>query len=128
MAYTIKLKNQSGTEVTYNAVEQVAIPLSAGNGNAFFMARYGVSKTSSSNIAYEGGATAAHGVDYICRISRGSTSYKVPTNVSITIGGNVATANVAYTYTRISDAEAFVKINGTHITGDISITATAQAV
>ena len=128
MAYTVKLKNQSGTEVTYSAVEQVAIPLSTGNGNAYFMARYDVSKTSSSNITYEGGTVAAHGVDYICRISCSSSSYKVPTSVSVTIGGTVATENVAYTYTRISNAKAFVRINGTYVTGDIVITAIAQAV
>lgn len=128
MAYTVKLKNQSGTEVTYSAVEQVAIPLSTGNGNAYFMAKYDVSKIASSNITYEGGEASAHGVDYICRISVGSTLYKVPNNISITIGGSVATENVAYTYTRLSDSEAFVSINGSSITGDIAITAIAQAV
>lgn len=125
MAYTVKLKNQTGTEVIYSSVEQVALPLSSGAGNATFLASYAVSKTASAYITYDGGDMAAHDVDYMCRISTGSTGKTVPTSISVNIGGSVATAGTAYTYTKLSDTEAVVKVKGSYITGAITITAVA---
>lgn len=126
MPYTIKLKNQTGTEVTYNSVEQVAIPLASGSGNATFMARYDVTKETSTNITYYGGSKAAHGIDYLCRISSGSSGKVVADSISVSIGGSVATVGKAYEYTKLSNSEAIVKINGTYITGAVSIKATAS--
>ena len=124
MPYTVKLKNQSGEEVNYSSIEQVSIPLASGTGNAYFMARYAVSKTASANITYNGGDYAANSVDYVCRISTGSTGKHVPASVTVKIGGNAA-ANNAYAYTKITDTEAVVKVIGSYITGDINITANA---
>jgi hypothetical protein len=89
------------------------------------LAAYSVSKTTAANITYDGGDTAAHSVDYMCRISTGSTGKSVPTNISIAIGGSVVTAGTAYTYTKLSSTEAIVKVKGSYITGDITIIATA---
>jgi hypothetical protein len=124
MPYTVKLKNQSGEEVNYSSVEQVAVPLASGTGNAYFMARYAVTKAVSANITYYGGDYAANGVDYMCRISTGSTGKNVPESVTVKIGG-AAVANDAYVYTKISSTEAVVKVNGSYITGDINIAAEA---
>ena len=125
MSYTVKLKNQTGTEVNYSAIEQVAIPLANGTGNATFVAKYGVTKYASAYITYDGGDTAGNGVDYMCRISTGSTGKNVPDSVTLTIDGNNATANVGYVYTKVSNTEAIVKVNGSYITGAIGLTAVA---
>ena len=124
MPYTVKLKNQSGEEVNYSSVEQVAVPLASGTGNAYFMARYAVVKAVSANITYYGGDYAANGVDYMCHISTGTTGKNVPASITVKIGG-VAAANDAYVYTQISSTEAVVKVNGSYITGDINIAAEA---
>ncbi len=124
MPYTVKLKNQSGEEVNYSSVEQVAVPLASGTGNAYFTARYAVVNTVSANITYYGGDYAANGVDYMCRISTGSTGKNVPASITVKIGGAVA-ANDAYVYTKISSTEAVVLVNGSHITGDLNIAAEA---
>ncbi len=123
MAYSVKLKNQTGTEVPYGSIEQVAIPLSSGSGNVTFLAAYTVSKTAVANITYDGGDTAANSVDYMCRISTGSTGKTVPTSISVSIGGSVATAGTAYTYTKLSSTEAIVKVKGSYITGAVTISA-----
>ena len=125
MAYNVKLKNQTGTEVNYEAIEQVTIPLSSGMGNATFVARYDVTKVASAYITYYGGDTAGNGVDYTCCISTGGTGKNVPDSITLTIGGKDATANVAYVYTKVSNTEAVVKVNGSYITGAIGLTAVA---
>ena len=125
MPYTVKLKNQSGEEVNYSSVEQIAIPLVSGTGNAYFMARYSVNKSASANITYDGGDHAANGVDYMCRISTGSTGKHVPTSIEVKIDGKTATASTAYVYTKISNTEAVVKVNGSYITGTVYISAEA---
>ena len=125
MPYTIKLKNQSGEEVNYSSIEQLAVPLASGTDNAFFMARYGVTKPVSVNVTYYGGDYAANGVDYMCRISTGSTGMYVPSTVTVKIGGEVASVGTGYDYVKISDTEAIVKVNGAYITGDIYLLAEA---
>ena len=125
MPYNVKLKNQAGEEIVYSGIEQLAIPREMGTENAFFMARYNVTKPASANITYYGGDTAANSVDYMCRISTGATGKHVPTSISVKIDGKEATANVAYVYTKISNTEATVKVNGAYITGAITILAEA---
>ena len=125
MSYTVKLKNQTGTEVNYSAIEQVTIPLANGTGNATFVARYGVTKLIAAYITYDGGDYASNGVDYMCRISTGSTGKHVPNSIKVTIDNKDATASVAYVYTKLSDTEAVVKVNGSYITGAVGITAEA---
>ena len=125
MARTVKLKNQAGLEVTYSNIEQVTIPLASGNGNATFVAEYHVSKVASTYITYIGGGYAANTVDYMCRISTGTTGKKVPDSVTLKIGESVATSGTHYTYTKLSDSEAVVSVLGAHITGDIVIEAVA---
>lgn len=124
MAYSVKLKNQSGTDVNYNAIEQVTIPLASGTGYAIFTARYGVSKTISRGISYVGGDTASNGVDYMCRITA-TGGAKVPNDVTIKIGDVEVEEALVYSYTKLTDTEAIVKINGTYITGLVTITAEA---
>ena len=126
MAYTVKLKNQAGIEVNYSDIENVTIPLASGSGNATFMARYGVTKYASANITYDGGEYAANGVDYMCRISTGSTGKHVPDSIIVKIGGTEATANLAYVYTKLTNIESVVRINGSYITGEIEIEAYAK--
>lgn len=125
MAYTVKLKNQAGIDVNYSDVETVTIPLASGNGNAAFFARYGVTKNAAVSITYDGGDYAANGVDYLCVISTGSTGKKVPNSIEVKIGGNIATENLAYTYSKLTDTIATVKVVGQYITGDIVLTAVA---
>ena len=125
MAYSVKLKNQMGTEVIYNSIEKVTIPLSAGTGDATFVARYYVTKTDSPNITYIGGGAAANSVDYVCHISTEGTGKKVPDTITVKIGGTVATIGTHYTYTKHSDTEATVFIVGSQITGYIVIEAVA---
>lgn len=127
MPYTVKLKNQTGAEIPYSFIEQLAVPLASGAGNAVFVARYEVTKTLSTNITYEGGDFAAHGIDYMCRISTGSTGKNVPASILVTVGGNEINVGTGYTYTKLSDTEAFVKINGESITGNVTIVAVAVA-
>lgn len=124
MPYTVKLKNQSGEEVNYSEIEQLAIPLASGTDNAFFMARYNVTKANSPYINYDGGNYAANKVDYLCRVSSGSGKH-VPTNVTVKINGQTAANGNAYVYTRLTDTEAIIKLNGTHIIGDVYILAEA---
>lgn len=119
MAYNVKLKNQIGTEVNYASVEQVNIPLSSGTGEATFLAKYKVTKTAKANITYNGGDTAAYGVDYMCRI----TGSAVADSITVSVGGTVATVNTAYTYEKVSDTEAYVIVKGAYVTGDLVITA-----
>ena len=125
MPYTVKLKNQSGEEVNYSSVEQIAVPLASGTGNAHFMARYEVIKPASANITYYGGDAATYGVDYMCRISTGATGKRVPTSIEVKIDGQVITANFGYVYTKITDTEAVVQINGSYIIGNVYILAEA---
>jgi hypothetical protein len=126
MAYSVKLKNQEGTEINYSNVEQVSIPLASGNGDATFMARYDVGKYVSTNIDYDGGKHACNGVDYLCRIFiTGTTARNVPDSITVRIGSTEATANVAYVYTKLTDTQAVVKIHGACITGAIEIEAVA---
>ena len=125
MAYTVKLKNQAGTEVKYSGIEQLSLPLASGNGTAPFMARYSVTKYASASITYDGGDYASNSVDYMCRISTGSTGKVVPASITVKIDGDVATANVEYVYTKLSNTDAIVKVNGSHITGTIEIEAVA---
>jgi hypothetical protein len=127
MAYTVKLKNQAGIDVNYSDVETVTIPFASGSGNAVFSARYGVTKNAAARIAYNGGDHAANGVDYICVISTNVEGYKVPdsTGITVKIGGKDATVNLAWTYSKLSDTIAVVKVVGQYITGDIALTAVA---
>ena len=125
MAYSVKLKNQMGTEVTYSSIEKVTIPLSAGTGDATFVAKYFVTKTPSPGITYIGGGSVANSVDYMCRISTGTTGKKVPTSITVKVGGTLLAGGTHYTYTRLSDTEASVGILGASITGDIVIEAVA---
>ena len=118
MAYTVKLKNQTGSEVIYSAIETLAVPMSSGVGDAYFIARYNVEHTASASVEYDGGKYAAHGVDYVCRIS--ASIGTIPTSITVTIGGTAKTCDVDYTY---SQAEGLVIIKGSCITGDIVITA-----
>ena len=130
MAYSVKLKNQSGTDVTYGAIEQVTIPLSTGTGNALFTARYNVTKNDGSlekMISYSGGDYASNGVDYMCRIS---IPEDAPASVQGGIGegegtvliGGVEPSPDAYEYKQITNSEAILKIKGEYITGDIVLT------
>jgi hypothetical protein len=125
MPYTVKLKNQAGIEVNYSDIENVTIPLASGSGNATFMARYGVTKYASSNLTYDGGEYTANGVDYMCRMSTGSTGKYVPDSIKVKIGGTEAVAGLAYVYTKLTNLEAIVKVNGSYITGAIEIEAMA---
>ena len=125
MPYTVKLKNQSGEEVNYSSIEQVAIPLASGTDNAYFMARYTVEKVVSANVTYDGGNNAANGVDYMCRISTGTSGKHLPSALTVKIGGTLASVGVAYDYTKISNTEATVKVKGEYITGDLYILAEA---
>ena len=125
MPYTVKLKDQTGTEVTYSAIEQVSIPLASGSGNATFTARYSVAKTASANITYDGGDYASNGVDCLCRISTGSTGKGVPSSITVKINNKEVKAGEAYVYTKVSTSEAFVKVLGSYITGDVVIQAVA---
>lgn len=125
MGYSVKLKNKVGTEVNYGEIEQVTIPLASGKGNVTFAARYGVTRYTSANITYVGGDTATNSVDYMCLISTGSTGKHVPNSIVVKVGGNVVAVDSAYTYTKLSDTEAIVKVNGSNITGDIEIEAVA---
>ena len=121
MSYTVKLKDQTGSEVTYNSIEQVAIPKASGNGNAHFVAQYSVTKTVLSGITYVGGDSAAHGVDYMCYI----TATAVPDAITVTIAGNALAVGSDYAYTKLNDGTAIINIYGSKITGDITITASA---
>ena len=127
MAYNVKLKNQLGTEVTYSSIETVAVPLASGTGSANFAAQYSVNKNDGTNIAYDGGTSAAYGVDYMCRIyiPSGVTGYKLPESITIKIDSATATAGVGYTYTKLSNTESYVKILGNKITGNITMVASA---
>lgn len=125
MPYTVKLKNQAGVDVNYSDVETVTIPLASGSGNAAFMARYGVTKLAAASITYNGGDYAANGVDYICLITTGTTGKRVPDSVTINIGGKVATVGLAYTYAKLTDTHAVIKVAGDYVTGNIEITAVA---
>lgn len=125
MAYTVKLKNQAGIEVNYNNVENVTIPLASGSGNAVFTARYDVTKIASAYITYDGGDNASNGVDYMCRISTGSTGKYVPDDATVKIGGKAATRNVGYVYTKLSNTEAVVSVRGSYITGAVELLAEA---
>lgn len=132
MAYTVKLKNQNGEEVNYNSIEQVSIPHASGTENVLFVATYDVTKIASLNITYDGGdkdanVKAANGVDYMCRISTGNTGKNVPDSITVNIGDSKATANEAYVYTKVSDTEAIVRVKGSYITGDITISAEAES-
>ena len=127
MAYTVKLKNQAGIDVNYSDVETVTIPLASGSGNAAFFARYGVTKNAAARIEYNGGDHAANGVDYLCVISTNTDGWKVPesTDITVKIGDKDAEVNLAWTYYRLTDTIAVVRIAGQYITGDISLTAVA---
>ena len=119
MSYSVKLKDQTGSEITYNSVEQVALPKSSGNGNAHFVAQYTVTKSVARVSYIAGGNMAANSVDYMCHLTG-----NVPEAVTVTIGGNVMTAD-DYTYNKVGDTNAIVHIIGSSITGDIVITASA---
>ena len=123
MSYTVKLKDQTGTEVTYSAIEQVTIPLASGGGNAIFTAQYNVSKIAATNIEYDGGAYASHDVDYLCRISTGSSGKSLADSITVKVSGNELAKGEGYEYTKLSSSEAFVKIVGSYITGNIEIRA-----
>ena len=123
MSYTVKLKDQTGTEVTYSAIEQVTIPLASGSGNATFTAQYNVSKVSVANVEYDGGGYAANGADYLCRISTGSSGKSLADSITVKVSGNELTKSEGYEYTKLSSSEAFVKIIGSYITGNIEIRA-----
>lgn len=125
MPYTVKLKNQAGIDVNYSDIEIATIPLASGSGNAAFVARYGVTKLAAANITYNGGDYAAHSVGYICLITTGATGKHVPDKVTIKIGDRVATENLAYTYAKLTDTHAVIKVVGDYITGNIEITAVA---
>jgi hypothetical protein len=125
MPYTVKLKNQIGTEVFYQSIEQVSIPLSSGAGNATFLAKYTASMTGK-NSTFTGGATAAYGVDYICHINTLPASKYVPTSVTVKIAGNTAIAGTDYEYTKNGSVYGLIKIFGASITGNIEITANAS--
>lgn len=125
MPYTVKLKDQTGTEITYSAIEQVSVPLASGSGNATFSARYNVVKVAASNITYDGGNYATHDTDYLCRISTGSTGKSVPSSISVKADGKELVSGEGYVYTKLSSSEAYVKIVGSYITGNIEIGAVA---
>lgn len=125
MGYTVKLKNKVGTEVNYSSIEQVNLPLASGGGNATFMARYNVTKYASANISYVGGDSATNSTDYVCLLSTASTGKHVPDGIKLKIGNSEVVEGVTYVYTKLSDTEAIVKINGSYITGDIEIEAVA---
>ena len=125
MGYTVKLKNKVGTEVNYSEIEQVTVPLASGIGNATFVARYNVTRYTSANITYDGGDTATNSVDYMCRITTGATGNHVPDKITVKVGGKEATESVAYVYTKLSNTDAVVKVNGSYISGDIEIEAVA---
>ena len=125
MAYSVKLKNQMGTEVTYSSIEKVTIPLSAGTGDATFVAKYYVTKVESPNITYTGGGSTANSIDYTCRISTGATGKKVPDDVSVKVDNTQLVKDRQYTYTKHSDTEATLFVPGTYITGYLKIEAVA---
>lgn len=125
MPYTVKLKNQAGVDVNYSDIETVTIPLASGSGNAAFMARYGVTKLAAASITYNGGDYAANGVDYICVITTGNTGKLVPNAIKVTIGGKTAQVDLAYTYLKLTNTISAVRVEGSYITGDIVIEATA---
>lgn len=121
MPYTVKLKNQIGSEVNYGSIERIAVPLASGTGNAYFMARYDVKHVAVSNITYSGGEYAAHAVDYACRIT---STGALPNAVTVTIGGETQQKDVGYTYSKEPTCGHIV-IKGAYITGNIVITASA---
>lgn len=125
MAYTVKLKNQAGIDVNYSDIETLTIPMASGSGNAVFMARYAVTKYAASNITYNGGDYAANGVDYLCVITTGETGKLVPDKIKVTIGGNTAEANLAYSYSKMTGNYSVVRVNGAYVTGDIVVEAVA---
>ena len=130
MAYSVKLKNQSGTDVTYGAIEQVTIPLSTGTGNALFTARYKVTmnyERGEGKLAYSGGEYASNGVDYMCRIylpdnAAASVQGGIGEGEGTVLIGGVEPSPEAYEYTQIASKEAVLKIKGEYITGDIVLT------
>lgn len=125
MPYTVKLKNQIGTEVIYNSIERVTIPLSNGTGDATFVAKYYVTKVESPNITYIGGGSAANSIDYTCRISTGSTGKKVPDDIIVKVENTQLVKERQYSYTKHSDTEATLFIPGAYITGYLKIEAVA---
>lgn len=130
MSYSVKLKNQSGTEVAYTAIEQVTIPLASGTGYATFTARYGVTfshERGEGKLAYSGGEYASNGVDYMCRIylpegTAASVQGGIGEGEGTVLIGGVEPSPDAYEYTQIASTEAVLKIKGEYITGDIVLT------
>ena len=117
----IKIKNQSAAEIAYAGIGILTVPLSSGAGNATFLARYEVHKNASTYINIDGCDYAARLIDYMCHISA-NNGKKVPDSVMVTIDG---TSTTDYTYTKISDTSAILKIHGEKVKGDITITASA---
>lgn len=121
MPYSVKLKDQTGTEIIYNSVERVALPQASGSNNAEFMAKYSVTKSPNDGITYHGGDSAAHGVDYLCYIESTST---LSSTATVVIDSVQATAGTDYLYKVSADSKsAFIQIYGANITGKITITA-----
>ena len=116
MPYSVKLKDQTGTENVYNSVEQVSLPQSSGTTNAEFMAKYNVNASGNLGETYYGGNTAAHGVDYVCCIY----SPDAPLDVkSVKIGGYEVESD-AYNFESFGEVVT-LQIYGNKITGDIDI-------
>lgn len=122
MPYSVKLKDQTGTEIIYNSVEQVSLPQASGTANAEFMAKYKAKAEGNTGEIYYGGDTAAHGVDYVCCLSHPSTPIDLK---SLKIGGVEAEKDAYKTdyFSGVGDSGCVImlKIYGEYITGDIDL-------
>ena len=119
MPYSVKLKDQTGTEIIYTSVEQVSLPQVSGTTPAEFMAKYSVTKSPVDGITYKGGDTTAHGVDYLCYIT---STGSLATSVTVYIADVKVNVGDGYTYT-VNGNSALLYINGNKITGNILINA-----
>ena len=131
MSYSIKLKNQTGDEVIYNDVDQVALPLASGNGNAYYAAKYKVTlnayKANGESIGnHHYSENAAHGVDYSCLVFKDGNYID---SITVTVGSKVyayyssSSLNNPDTLT-IIDTESYnyIAIKGSVVTNDMIIT------
>ena len=93
-------------------------------GNATFEAQWSANtytvSNDTANITYEGETTATVDVNYTATLTP-HAGYTLPDSITVTIGGEEAIVNTAYTYTRNADGTATITINGAYIIGDIAI-------
>jgi hypothetical protein len=123
MSYSIKLKNQTGTETPYNEIEEIVVPLTSGSGNATFAARYNVLLPNVNGVSCVGGETACYGCDYTAAVSIDETAV-LPEAVTVAIVGKALVQGEDYEYERISNSHAIVRVYGKSITGVVSLTVT----